>query len=326
MVIQMIEIDLRKLERGTGTAPVKVTRGGKTFYQQRRVGRKETTTDKPGAMEDISINDMSDDDIDAAFKKGKPLPLTVDKITKDGHTTNISFSEPGWHATLTTRSITKEKKVPGRTIVEWRKKFQETEMELWNGTTKKSNYATAATRVDVDDVATAKAKVTKGAELVRKRLKGSVGLDIEYDSNYHSFDTKEEIQRKEKASSEVKAKKERIEREEEERKSGASSGIKDISKELAEIIESGQLSDIFANKPEILYSLTERIVANKDEAMGHIKDTNSITGEPSDKAVALGKANKLLAMSADAAHEYIKDPGNRAEIGKLLNVFMGAVK
>lgn len=35
----MIEIEIGKLI-GTHTAPVKVTRGGKTFYQQRRVGKK----------------------------------------------------------------------------------------------------------------------------------------------------------------------------------------------------------------------------------------------------------------------------------------------
>lgn len=37
----MIEIDLRKVERGTHTAPVKITRDGKVFYQQRRVGQKD---------------------------------------------------------------------------------------------------------------------------------------------------------------------------------------------------------------------------------------------------------------------------------------------
>lgn len=41
----MIEINLDKLERGTHKAPVKVTRGGKTFYQQRRVGRKDKRFD-----------------------------------------------------------------------------------------------------------------------------------------------------------------------------------------------------------------------------------------------------------------------------------------
>ena len=37
----MIEINTTKLERGTHTAPVKVNRGGTTFFQQRRVGQKE---------------------------------------------------------------------------------------------------------------------------------------------------------------------------------------------------------------------------------------------------------------------------------------------
>ena len=36
-----IEIDLRKVERGTHIGQVKVTRGGKTFYRKQRVGRKE---------------------------------------------------------------------------------------------------------------------------------------------------------------------------------------------------------------------------------------------------------------------------------------------
>ena len=40
---EKIEIDLSMLkdERGTHVGPVKVTRGGKTFYQQRRVGQKD---------------------------------------------------------------------------------------------------------------------------------------------------------------------------------------------------------------------------------------------------------------------------------------------
>lgn len=41
-----IEIDLRKLERGTHTAPIRVQRDGKVFYQRRRVGRKEPEESK----------------------------------------------------------------------------------------------------------------------------------------------------------------------------------------------------------------------------------------------------------------------------------------
>lgn len=44
-----IEIDLTKIERGTHVGRVKVTRGGKTFYREQRVGRKEPekVDDKP---------------------------------------------------------------------------------------------------------------------------------------------------------------------------------------------------------------------------------------------------------------------------------------
>jgi len=42
MTIEIKIKDLRKAERGTHTGPVQVTREGKTFVQQRRVGRKDT--------------------------------------------------------------------------------------------------------------------------------------------------------------------------------------------------------------------------------------------------------------------------------------------
>ena len=40
-----IEFDLSKLERGTHTGQVKVTRGGKTFYRKQRLGRQTVDTE-----------------------------------------------------------------------------------------------------------------------------------------------------------------------------------------------------------------------------------------------------------------------------------------
>ena len=57
----MIEIELLKL-RGTHTAPVKVNRGGKTFYQNRRVGRKEVDEfdDFKSELKDLDNDELKD--------------------------------------------------------------------------------------------------------------------------------------------------------------------------------------------------------------------------------------------------------------------------
>lgn len=41
-MIEMIEIDISKIERGTRTGNVKVTRDGKSFYRKQRVGKKDS--------------------------------------------------------------------------------------------------------------------------------------------------------------------------------------------------------------------------------------------------------------------------------------------
>jgi N-acetylglutamate synthase-like GNAT family acetyltransferase len=84
----MIELNLNKLERGTHTAPVKVSRGGKTFYQQRRVGQKKKD----------SIGDMV---------------LMGDLVT--GYKSRIEFAEKhGWNSGRSqfySRNISKGTKV-----------------------------------------------------------------------------------------------------------------------------------------------------------------------------------------------------------------------
>ena len=50
-----IELDMSKLERGTHTGQVKVTRGGKTFYRKQRLGTKEKEK-KPGDVKNLLIS------------------------------------------------------------------------------------------------------------------------------------------------------------------------------------------------------------------------------------------------------------------------------
>ena len=58
----MIEIDINKLEVGTHKGPVKVTRGGKTFIQQRRLGQKEKVKESSGiemkALKEANVKGM----------------------------------------------------------------------------------------------------------------------------------------------------------------------------------------------------------------------------------------------------------------------------
>lgn len=77
-----IEIDLEKLERGTHTGQVKVTRGGKTFYRKQRVGQKKPEKSmgtflkikaKSGADIPITVSGTQDNPIikaDGSFMMG----------------------------------------------------------------------------------------------------------------------------------------------------------------------------------------------------------------------------------------------------------------
>lgn len=67
----MIEIDISKLERGTHTGYVKVTRDGKTFRRKQRLGMKES--EKSVEPIEISTSDLSDKmDVFTTELKSKP--------------------------------------------------------------------------------------------------------------------------------------------------------------------------------------------------------------------------------------------------------------
>ena len=61
---KIIEIDLTKLERGTRTGKVRVHRGGKVFYREQRLGRKEHDEDKEAGAINKWIKDVIDPIVD----------------------------------------------------------------------------------------------------------------------------------------------------------------------------------------------------------------------------------------------------------------------
>ena len=81
----MIEIDLQKLERGTGTEWRTVTRGGKTFRQRFRVGRKANT--KPIVKFETKIRDQDFETAGIFDDKGKLI------FRKDGEKDNVMFAK-----------------------------------------------------------------------------------------------------------------------------------------------------------------------------------------------------------------------------------------
>ena len=85
----MIEINLQKLQRGTHTAPVKVTRDGKTFYQQRRVGRKKTDGDITKKIRDYEDTIREQDYETAAVFDDKGDVV----FTKDGESDAVNFTK-----------------------------------------------------------------------------------------------------------------------------------------------------------------------------------------------------------------------------------------
>ena len=59
----MIEIDLSKLERGTHTGNVKVTRKGKTFYRKQRIGQKEVDKKDTLSIYKNTLTKMDSDEL-----------------------------------------------------------------------------------------------------------------------------------------------------------------------------------------------------------------------------------------------------------------------
>ena len=83
----MIEIDLSKLERGTHTGNVKVTRKGKTFYRKQRIGQKEV--DKKIDKELITINELN-----TAIKNNDVKTTAISDLIAKKYDYTIPGNEP----------------------------------------------------------------------------------------------------------------------------------------------------------------------------------------------------------------------------------------
>ena len=293
-----------KSERGTHEEYVTVHRQGKIFQRKQRVGRKEVNNNK-------DINKMSDEEIKDAFLKGKPLPLTVDKIEKpDRKHITIHFKEPGWRVYIVTHNIRKEKSNKNNRIVSQRKYYKNTTMTLQKDKTTVAQYYPNAIRVESGDKE-AEAKLERRSNLIAKRIKNSFGVDLDYDSEGHVFRLKNE-----------KSNEPKIDHKEEE-KIDTSDAMK-IKDELMSFIKNKKVNDLF-DKPEIGYKYVKQIMGVKDKVLSHVAEKD-IFGEYSDASIGFEAGRRIMELPKEDAYNYIKDPNNKSKIAKLFNTFVKEAK
>jgi hypothetical protein len=295
-----IEIDLSKIERGTHEGRVKVTRGGKTFWRKQRVGVKETQTTLPLTPE------MTDSEIGTAFCSGKKIPITVNNVSRDKRVVTITFKEPEWRAEITSYSYTESPSIkPGSRIVKWHKTFKETDMVIYKNDRKVMGYNTRKTE-DKDD-ATQK-RITKAGVEVANRIKKATGVSLEYDPISHEYITDADVEANKKREIEHAKRAKQEEADKKVRQSEMSDNAKDLIVDIKSLSEDNtmeEIGDIFANKPEIIYSLISQINNTRKDVFS---DPN-IFGSKDDY---------------DWALEYIKNPDNRRKVGSIITGYQTA--
>lgn len=315
-----IEIDLSKLERGTHVGRVKVTRGGKTFWREQRVGVKEV--EKP---------EMTDSEIGEAFRNGKKIPFVVDNVSRDKRVVTVTFKEPGWRAEITSYSYTESPPIkPGSRIVKWHKVFRETAMDIYKGNTKVGGYNTRKTEKKDEE---SQKRITKAGVEVANRIKKATGVNLEYDPIAHSYITDADV----KAVKEKEIAHDKKVQQEAAKKKVQQSGMPDEAKALIIDIKSfsddntaEEIGDIFANKPEVIYSLISRIndtrkdvFSNPDVLGGSKDDYGWLTDEHRDFD-AVDALYDFMARSEEKSLEYIKNPDNRAKVGGIIVGYQNA--
>jgi hypothetical protein len=308
-----IEIDLAKIERGTHVGRVKVTRGGKTFWREQRVGVKEV--EKP---------EMTDSEIGTAFCSGKKIPLTVDNVSRDRRIVTINFKEPEWRAEITSYSYTESPPIkPGSRIVKWHKTFKETDMVIYKNDRKVMGYNTRKTE-DKDD-ATQK-RITKAGVEVANRIKKATGVSLEYDPISHEYITDADVEANKKREIEHAKRAKQEEADKKVRQSEMSDNAKDLIVDIKSLSEDNtmeEIGDIFANKPEIIYSLISRInntrkdVFSDPNIFGSKDDYDWLSAENRDFD-AVNALHDFFMMSEEKALEYIKNPDNRRKVGSII--------
>ena len=304
----MIEINLSELlkaERGTHEAYVTVHRGGKVFQRKQRVGRKEESTNK-------DINSMSEEEIKNAFLKGKPLPLTVDRIEKpERNRIVIHFKEPGWRAYITASSTRKNKyNSKNSRILSSSKYYKNSSMKLQKDKRTIAHYEPSAIRSEVGDK-DAEAKLERRSNLIAKRIKKSFGVDLDYDVEGHTFRLKSEKSNEPKTDHK------------EEEKVDTSDAMK-IKDELMSFIRDKKVSELF-DKPEIGYKYVKQIMGVKDKVLSHVPEKD-IFGEYTDASIGFEAGRRIMELPKEEAYNYIKDPNNKSKIAKLFNTFVKEAK
>lgn len=300
-------LKIAKSERGTHEEYVTVHRQGKIFQRKQRVGRKEAGTSK-------NINSMSKEEIENAFLKGKPLPLTVDKIEKpDRKHIIIHFEEPGWRAYITTSSIRKDKyNNKNSRIRSSSKYYKNTSMMLQKDKTTVARYEPVAIRTETGD-RDAEAKIERRSNLIAKRIKNSFGVDIDYDVESHTFSLKNE-----------KSNESKPDYKEEEKEKVDTSDALEIKNGLMSYIKDKKVNELF-DKPEIGYKYVKEIMGVKDKVLSHVAEQD-IFGEYSDASIGFEAGRRIMELPKEEAYNYIKDPNNKSKIAKLFNTFVKEAK
>jgi len=291
-----------KNERGTHEEYVTVRRQGKIFQRKQRVGRKEVNK---------NINSMSEEEIKNAFLKGKPLPLTIDKIEKpDRKRIVIHFKEPGWRAYITTITTRKNKYNKNSRILSSSKYYKNSSMMLQKDKTTIARYEPSAIKIETGD-RNAETKLERRSNLIAKRIKGSFGIDINYDSEGHVFRLGNE-----------KFNEPKMDHKEEEKVN--TSDVLKIKEELISFIKNKKVNELF-EKPEIGYKYVKQIMGIKDKVLSHVAEKD-IFGEYSDASIGFEAGRRIMELSKEDAYNYIKDPNNKSKIAKLFNTFVKEAK
>ncbi len=81
----MIQINLLKLERGTHTGRVKVTRAGKTFWRKQRIGRKEKNSEEKKLNQELKYYPEMDKYFNDLGDKSEEVEKTIIDYTRSDY-------------------------------------------------------------------------------------------------------------------------------------------------------------------------------------------------------------------------------------------------
>ena len=226
----------------------------------------------------------------------------------------IYFKEPGWRALVATRHTRKERTNKNSRIVSQRKYYKNATMTLLRDKTRIANYEPDLIRAEIGD-REAEAKIERRGRLIAKRIKGSFGVDLDYDTESHRFELVNE------KSNEPKV--DHKEEEKGEEKVDTSDATK-IKEDLMSFIRDKKVSELF-DKPELGYKYVKQIMGVKDKVLSHVPMTDMF-GEYTDASIGFEAGRRILELPKEEAYNYIKDPNNKSKIAKLFNTFVKEAK